>query len=400
MPAPASAPPSAHATRPPVATIFAITLTGITVNTLISPVVPDILEGLDAPQSLAGLVIGAATLPGILLAPVIGLYADRFGRRRVLLPCLVLFAVAGGLGVLAPSVPVLVALRLLQGIGSAGLVNLAVVLIGDHWRGEDRSRLVGRNAAVLTLGLAVLPSVGGGLADLFGWRAAFAVYPLAAVTALIVARTLEGGDEQDVSFRGQVRAFRPVLADRGVIAVLVGSALSFALIFGLLLTVLPGYLASAFGLGAGARGILLSIGAIPNAALSLNLARLQHLAPRRWQLVAGTSLFAVGLATVAVAPSVPMIVVGLLVFGAGEGLLVPNLQDLSTALGPDESRGTLVASFVSAARLGQTVGPLAAGAGAAAFGTATVFGAGAGVALATGALLMVLGGRRGVDLDT
>ena len=65
-------------------------------------------------------------------------------------------------------------LRLLQGIGSAGLINLAVVLIGDHWTGLERARLVGQNAAILTVSLAVFPPLGGLLTELGGWRLSFA----------------------------------------------------------------------------------------------------------------------------------------------------------------------------------------------------------------------------------
>lgn len=132
-------PPSDNRDRPAPWLIFSITLTGIAANPLISPSIPDILAGLGASAGSAGLLIGALTLPGIVLAPVIGLLADRYGRREVLVPCLVLFGISGGLGAAAPSVGALILLRLLQGVGSAGLVNLAVVLIGDHWEGWSGS---------------------------------------------------------------------------------------------------------------------------------------------------------------------------------------------------------------------------------------------------------------------
>ncbi|MBW3601445.1 MAG: hypothetical protein KY434_01950, partial [Actinobacteria bacterium] len=57
----------APTTRPPLWAIYAITVTGITVNTLVAQSIPDILDALRAPQGLAGVVVGAATLPGIVL---------------------------------------------------------------------------------------------------------------------------------------------------------------------------------------------------------------------------------------------------------------------------------------------------------------------------------------------
>jgi MFS family permease len=87
----------------------------------------------------AGVFVTAGTLPGILMAPVIGVLADRYGRRAVPLSCPVRFGTFGLISALAPSFELLLLARLLQGIGAAGLINLAVVLIGDHWTGLERT---------------------------------------------------------------------------------------------------------------------------------------------------------------------------------------------------------------------------------------------------------------------
>ena len=120
---------------PPLLLIYSVTVTGILNNTLIGPAIPDILAAFDQPTSRAGLLVASGALPGIVVAPLIGVLADRFGRRRVLVPCLVVFGVGGGLAALAPSFALLLLLRLIQGAGGAGLINLAVVIIGDHWTG-------------------------------------------------------------------------------------------------------------------------------------------------------------------------------------------------------------------------------------------------------------------------
>ena len=71
---------------PPLPLIFSVTVTGILANTLVGPAIPDILDAFDQPDSRAGLFVAAGTLPGIGMAPVIGVLADRFGRRAVLVP--------------------------------------------------------------------------------------------------------------------------------------------------------------------------------------------------------------------------------------------------------------------------------------------------------------------------
>ena len=159
--------------------ILAITGTGIMGNTLLAPAIPDILDEFGVSDAGAGLLIAATSFPGIFMAPVIGVLADRLGRRRVLVPCLATFGVFGTAAALAPSFAWLVAARFGMGIGAAGLINLAVVLIGDHWGPADRTRLIGRNAAFLTVCLAVMPPIGGLLTDLGTWRLALAPYSLA-----------------------------------------------------------------------------------------------------------------------------------------------------------------------------------------------------------------------------
>ena len=94
-----------QASPPPLPLIFSVTITGILANTLVGPAIPDILEAFGQPDSRAGVFVAAGTLPGIVMAPVIGVLADRFGRRAVLVPCLTAFGVFGLLSALAPTLP-------------------------------------------------------------------------------------------------------------------------------------------------------------------------------------------------------------------------------------------------------------------------------------------------------
>ena len=346
-------------------------------NTLITASITEILDGLAAPASLSGLLIGAATLPGIVLAPVIGLLADRYGRREVLVPCLVIFGVAGGLAGFAPSIWWLAALRFLQGAGSAGLINLAVVIIGDHWDGNDRARIIGWNSAALTTSLAILPTVGGTLTDLGTWRTPFVVYPLGLVTAVYALRRLPAGSRHPDTLGQQIRDAAPLLRRAPVLVTILAAMGTFALIFGPLLTVLPQHLADAFSLSPAERGFVLGVPAVANAAVAVSLGRIRQRVARRHLLVLAGALLGMGLLVLATAGVLWAVVAGLVVFGMGEGLMVPNLQDIATGGAPAAQRGTSVALFVSGARLGQTVGPLSAGAAFAAWGAPPAFVAGA-----------------------
>lgn len=350
-------------------------------NTLITPIIPDILDGLEVGRGQAGLLVSAATLPGILLAPVIGVLADRYGRREILVPCLLLFALAGGLGAIAPSFGVLLLLRFFQGAASAGLINLVVVIIGDHWSGADRARMIGRNSAVLTVCLALFPTIAGALADLGSWRTPFLLYPVAVLTAVAAFRVLPTGVRREVSIADQLRDVVPILRQPRMLAMMAATVVVFALIFGILLTLLPIYLEERFGLGATARGIVLGLPALGSTTAALTLARVTQRMGRRRVLLLAAALITAALVVVAGAGFLPAVIVGIILFGLGEGITIPSLQDIAASAGDTETRGAVVASQVSVARMGQTIGPVTASTAMAALGAVPTFIGGAVIGL-------------------
>jgi MFS transporter, ACDE family, multidrug resistance protein len=376
------------------ALILAVTGTGIMGNTLLAPAIPDILDEFGVGDSGAGLLIAATSFPGIFMAPTMGVLADRFGRRRVLVPCLATFGAFGIAASLAPTFAWLLVARFGMGIGAAGLINLAVVLIGDHWSALERTRLIGRNAAFLTVCLALMPPIGGALTDLGGWRLALTPYGLGLVTAIVAWRMLPA-DRPDATatLRDQLGGVGEVVRRREMMVILVGGAASFVMIFGVFLSTLPIHLENEFGFGATVRGLFIALPAVPSTLIAFNLQRVRERVDARRLLVASAIAFAAGFALIGASTSVALVVIGCMVYGVGEGALIPTLQDQAVELSPPEHRGAVVAVYVGAARLGQTVGPLGA---AALFGATSTF-----VSLEVGALLAVglaalfaLGSRR------
>jgi MFS family permease len=366
--------------------VFSITLTGILASTLVNAPLPDILDDFGQPDSSAGLLVAAATLPGIVMAPVIGVLADRFGRRKVLIPCLVVFGLAGVGAAFAPTFGALLALRLLQGFGSAGLINLAVVLLGDYWEGNERARLIGYNAAVLTVSVAIFPAVGGLLAQVGGWRWSFAPYGFALGTAVAVWALLpQRATPTPVPLRTQVSDAVAVLRKPVVFGAVSFGFVLFILIFGLFLTAMP-LLLEDFGLGVGARGFVLAFPATGSTFAALTLGRTRARFGARRLLLGASVLFVVGFMIIGFANVLFGVFAGALLYGLGEGASIPTVQDLVAGNAPEASRGAVVAAWVGAARAGQTIGPLLAGVALQAVGASTTFVLGGLVA----AVLLVL----------
>ena len=364
--------------------IYAVSLTGIMGNSLIAPAIPDVLDDLGVGDGAAGILIAAVSLPGIVMAPLIGVMGDRLGRRAVLVPCLVVFGLGGIASAVATTFPLMVIARFTMGIGAAGLVNLAVVLIGDHWEGDERTLIIGRNAAVLTGGLAVLPFLAGAITEVAGWRWAVAGNGLALVVAWVAWRVLEGDrPAAATTLRDQIGGLGGVLRSPPVVLVLVSGALTFFVMFGAFLTVIPIHLEEDFDLGAGWRGLFLGLPAIASSVVGFNLGVVRRRLGLRPTVLVASIGWVVAFVLLGTSPLLGVLVVGCLLYGAGEGALIPTLQDVAITNAPDEHRGAVVAMWVGAARLGQTLGPLAAAglAGATSSGTALVGAAVVAVAL-------------------
>lgn len=347
--------------RPPLVFIFTVTLTGILNNTLVTPAIPDILSDLDVPDARSGLLVASGSAAGIVVAPLIGFLADRFGRRSVLVTCLTIFGSFGLVAALSPTFEILLAARFLQGTGSAGLINLAVVLIGDHWTGLTRTKLVGRNASVLTVGLATMPLLSGAVTEAASWRVTFGLYTVALGTAAAAWVVLDRSRPAEaLPIREQLSGAGTVLRRPEVSVTLVVAVLVFVLIFGLFLSVFPLLLADRFGMGAGLRGILISTPAFTSTLVAFNLGRIRSALSPRAVVIAGGAGFALAFTGLGLSAVIWLTVIAATMFGASEGALIPTVQDFAMEAAPDEHRGSVVAVWVGAARFGQTIGPLLA----------------------------------------
>lgn len=103
------------------------------------------------------LLITCFTLPSAFMTPVAGVLADRFGRKAVLLPGLLLFA-CGGMGcAFSDSFENLLAWRAIQGLGAAPLGILYGTLVGDFYKEADRPKVMGMVGATISFGTALYP---------------------------------------------------------------------------------------------------------------------------------------------------------------------------------------------------------------------------------------------------
>jgi MFS family permease len=183
--------------------IFANTLTGIASVSLLIPSLPVIAREFSLSQKEIGLLITSYTLPGVIFGLFMGVLADKFGRKVLMIPSLVLFGLAGGSIYWLDDFLWINVFRFAQGIGGAILPSMSTVLIGDLFREEVRFKVMGLNAAVLSFGTAFFPLIGGMLASR-SWNTPFLAFWIALPLAVAVALFM---DEPPVKNRQHMRLY-------------------------------------------------------------------------------------------------------------------------------------------------------------------------------------------------
>ena len=142
-------------------------------------------------------IVNGYLLPLSALLLLGGAAGDKFGRRRLFLAGIAIFALASALCALAPSLALLHAGRVLQGAASAMLMPNSLAILGAAFSGEARGRAIGTWAAAGAAAGALGPLIGGWLVDAAGWRTIFLLnLPLAAGALYLGARYVEESREK------------------------------------------------------------------------------------------------------------------------------------------------------------------------------------------------------------
>ncbi|WP_158287561.1 MFS transporter [Falsiroseomonas bella] len=172
-------------------------------QTIVSAALPAIARSLGEVERISWVVVSYLVATTVA-APVYGRLGDAFGRRRMLLVALGVYALGAMLCAVAPSLDLLTLARMVQGFGGGGLISLSVALIAEVVPPRERGRFQGYIAGVFALASALGPLAGGLLTEFFGWRAVFLLQPplslLAAVMAVRRLRNAQPGVARGFSF--------------------------------------------------------------------------------------------------------------------------------------------------------------------------------------------------------
>lgn len=156
-------------------------------GSVVNVALPAIGRDLHAGAAALQWTINAYLLPLSALLLVGGAAGDHFGRRRLLIGGIALFAAASLGCALSPDLAMLLPMRAVQGIGAAMLMPNSLAILGNAFSGEAKGRAIGSWAAVGAIASAVGPPLGGWLVETVGWRAIFYINVPVALAAMTIA---------------------------------------------------------------------------------------------------------------------------------------------------------------------------------------------------------------------
>lgn len=352
----------------------------------LQPTLPRFVQGpLGGGDVQVGLAVGAFAFSAVLIRPFVGPIGDRRGRRLLIVlgAAIVAFSVAGY--VFADSLSLLLALRLLSGVGEACFYVGAASVVNDLAPEERRGEALSYFSLALYLGLTIGPIIGESVFEAFdGFDAAWLVAALsagiAALLGLIVPDTRPEGSHEN-----EFRWFHPA-------GILPGTVLA-ASIWGLggFATFIPLY---ALSLGmSGSRMVFVAFSVVVLLVRSLGARLPDVLGPARAARMA-LSLQATGLVIMGAWQEVFGLFVGVIVFGLGQALAFPALMTMAIRSAKPTERSAVVGTFTAFFDLSFGIGAVTLGAVSSVFGYGGAFISAAFVALGGLAMLAVRARRR------
>lgn len=336
-----------------------LVMVGPAALSFMTPVLPLIAEGFDISQTLVKFTMTGYML-GLVAGQVLsGTLSDAFGRKTVALGFMVLFCTATLAAVLSTSITMLIAARVVQGVGAAAGWATARAMVRDLFDGRPAARVMSNITMFMGVTPAIVPVVGGITGELGGWHAVFVlmlITGLAILTALAIwmPETNAAPEKDAIALFAIIASYRDILGNDQFrrSAAAMGGAVG---VMYALLSIMPyilidqmGYSPAAFG------GFMVIQAASAGTAAWLNgrlVSRFRLATLTKFGL--GIPLCAavlLGLALLFDAISAGVVVLAASATAAGNALVMPNAATLAVA--PFARRAGAAASLIGLAQVG------------------------------------------------
>lgn len=334
---------------------------------MLIPVLPKMKTELDISQFQVSLVISAFSIAAAISIPVLGYLSDRFSRKAIIIPALILYG-SGGLLAGAASAwfdnayTWILAGRIMQGMGAAGTAPIAMALTGDLFKGGQQSKVLGLVEASNGFGKVISPIIGSLLALIF-WYAAFFAFPIFCLMSLLLTiffikekKTKKEPPPVGKYVKGLVSVFKT--EGRWLFAAYITGATCLFTLFGILFYI-SDILEKDHQIDGVLKGLILAIPLLVMTTTSYitgsKIGKKMKL--MKTLIILGLLLMTTSFATLIFFKNLVPFFAVLSVSSIGTGLVLPCINSFITGSVPTDRRGFVTSLYGSVRFLGVAIGP-------------------------------------------
>lgn len=339
-------------------------------NSMLIPILPLISRELHISSFKVSMLITVYAIVAILLIPIAGYLSDRYGRKKIIIPSLIIAAAGGTVAAVAAWLTndmtaywIILGGRLLQGIGAAGAFPIVIPLVGDMFEQEEEvSKGLGIIETANTFGKVISPILGAALGMVL-WYLPFISIPVLCMISLVLVIFLVQSPKKDVS-KVSLKKFllgtKDTLKEKGrwLYAIFAVGCICMFILFGVLFY-LSETLESKYKLDGILKGLVL---AIPLALLCLSSyiggkVIGQNKKRMKWLGFVGMALITICLIITGFSSQIVFVISLFSLCGAGIGIALPCMDALITEGIEKEQRGTITSLYSSMRFIGVSLGP-------------------------------------------
>ena len=332
----------------------------------LDPVLPHVADDLLVTVAVAAGLSSALAFTFAIVQPVLGAAADMFGKARLMIICLVLLGVSSILGAMTTNYSLLLATRVLAGIGAGGVFPVTLSLTSDLVGPQLRQVALSRVMAGAMTGTVLGSTAAGIIGDFFGWRGVLVILGgVAIIASIAVAIGFKGAaiikPAGQADFGKLARGYKVIFRNPNTLIVYSAVFVEGCCILGLF-PYISSFLFDGGVTSLSIAGIVIACFAVGGLLYTLTVSRMLARLGINGMMIYGGILIAIQIAATAFSPTWQVQALSLLIMGWGFYMLHGSLQIFSTELS-QEARASAMSMHACCFFLGQSVGPIAYGFG-------------------------------------
>ncbi len=340
--------------------IIFITVTGVGI---VVPLLPIYAHDLGAAGIYVAMIFGAFSISRAFFLPWFGSLSDKKGRKPFILAGLLTYMLVAIAFVWTSNVEGLIAIRFIQGAGSAMIMPVVQAYVGEISHEGNEGYAMGLFNLSMFLSLSLGPVMGGVVQQAWSLNAAFyCMTVLSALGAILCFIFLPPLSLERIRTKKRAPASLAVVIRDRELAGLVFFRYAYTSCIGIVWCFMPLYASKTFGLAGGKIGLLVTAGVFVSGALQVPMGYAADRWNRKIMVIIGGMLSAAGIVYPFWASSFMDLFAGVCVFGLGGGIAMPALTALAVVKGEErQALGSVMAILTSAHSLGMFTGSVMAG---------------------------------------